>query len=300
VLEVVAFRRDGFNGDIDLAMEGLPKGVTARGLKIPAGQSRGMMLITAQKDAPRGYANAVFVGQATIAGQMVTRPCRLASVSWPIPDSWGEIPSPRLLADVPVSVSGLEQAPVTIASKTPVLDAKVGEKLTVPLAVKRTSEFNGDKIQMKPIGAIFDRAPSFDLPINADNSQVVFDLKALNVPPGEYRVSFLGGGVVKYRHQPELVAAAESSSNKMRTEVKALEAELKKVAAEAQNAPPAKKEQMTKTLAVMNARMKAAADALNATQQRLKAAKEAAQPRDIADILVCEPFTIRVKPMEKK
>ena len=42
-----------------------------------------------------------------------------------------------------------------------------------------------------------------------------------------------------------------------------------------------------------------AADALNATRQQLNKAKEAAQPRDIADIVVCEPFTIRVKPVEK-
>ena len=57
---------------------------------------------------------------------------------------------------------------------------------------------------------------------------------------------------------------------------------------------------MTKTLAAVSAKMKAATDALNATQQRLNKAKEAAQPRDIVDIVVCEPFTIRVKPAEKK
>jgi len=32
-LEVVAIRRDGFDGDIDLVMEGLPEGVSAQGLK---------------------------------------------------------------------------------------------------------------------------------------------------------------------------------------------------------------------------------------------------------------------------
>lgn len=299
-LEVVAFRRDGFNGDIELAMEGLPKGVTAHGLKIPAGQSRGMLLITAQADAPRGYANATFVGRSTIAGQAVTRPCRLASVSWPIPDSWGEIPSPRLLADVPVSVSGIDLAPLTISAKTPVLDAKAGEKLTIPLVHKRTSDFSGDKIQMRVVGAGFERAPGFDLPIKADSSQVVLDLKALNISPGEYHVSFLGGGVVKYRHQPELVASVEAASNKKLVEVRALEAEVKKMATDAQKAPAAKKEQMAKALAAVNAKMKAATDALNATQLQLKKAKEAAQPSDIADILVCEPFTIRVKPVEKK
>jgi len=299
-LEVVALRRDGFDGDIELAMEGLPNGVTAHGLKIPAGQSRGMMLITAQADAVRGYANATFVGRSIIAGKSVTRPCRLASISWPIPDSWGEIPSPRLLADVPVSVSGIDQAPMTISAKTPVMEAKEGEKLTVTLVLKRTSDFSGDKIQMKAIGAGFERAPGFDVPINADNSQVVFDLKALNVPPGEYRVSFLGGGVVKYRHQPELLATVEAISKKMLSEVKVLEAELKKVTTEAQNAPAPKKEQMTKTLTAVSAKMKAATDALNVSQQKLKMAKEAAQPRDVADIVVCEPFTIRVKPVEKK
>ncbi|HQR05544.1 MAG TPA: PPC domain-containing protein [Gemmatales bacterium] len=299
-LEVVAFRRDGFDGEIELAMEGLPKGVTAQGLKIPAGQSRGMMLITAQADAPRGYANATFVGRSTIAGKSVTRPCRLASVAWPIPDSWGEIPSPRLLADVPVSVSGSDRAPLTIAAKTPVVEAKAGEKLTIPLIHKRTSDFSGDTIQMRVIGTGFEKAPGFDLPIKANSSQVVLDLKTLKIPPGEYHVSFLGGGVAKYRHRPELVATVEADSQKKQLEVKTLETELKKVSTEAQNAPPPKKEQMTKTLASMNARMKAASDALNATKQQLNQVKAAAEPRDIVDIVVCEPITIRVKPVEKK
>jgi hypothetical protein len=299
-LEVVAFRRDGFDGAIELAMEGLPKGVTASGLKIPAGQSRGMMLITAAAEAPRGYANAAFVGRSTVAGQPVTRPCRLASFSWPIPDSWGEIPSPRLLADVPVSVSGLEQAPLTITAKMPMIEAKAGDKVTIPLVHKRTTDFSGDKISMRAVGAIFERAPGFELPINAAGSEAVLDLKALNVPPGEYRLSFLGGGVVKYRHMPERVAAVEATSKKLLDEVKSLETEVKKVSAEAQNAPPAKKEQMTKTLAAMNAKMKAATDALAASQKQLTAVKQAAQPQDIADIVVCEPFTIRVKPVEKK
>lgn len=299
-LEVVAFRRDGFDGEIELAMEGLPKGVRAQGLKIPAGQSRGMMLVTADADAPRGYANATFIGRATVAGQAVTRPCRLASFAWPIPDSWSEIPSPRLLANVPISVSGIDRAPLTISAKAPVINAKVGEKLTVPLVHKRTSDFSGNNIQMKVIGAGFERATGFDLKINAESSEMVLDLKTLNLPPGEYRVSCLGGGVVKYRHQPDAVAVTEAESKKKLADVKSLEAEVKKVAADAQNAPPEKKEQITKTLAAMSAKMKAATDALTATQQQLAKAKAAAEPRDIADIIVCEPFTIRVQPVEKK
>ncbi|MFO0796147.1 MAG: hypothetical protein U0804_01655 [Gemmataceae bacterium] len=299
-LEVVALRRDGFDGAIDLAMDHLPPGVTAHGLTIPAGKSHGLMLVTAAANAPRGFTNAAFVGRGTIAGQAVTRPCRLATVAWPVPDSWGEIPSPRLLADVPVSVGGIDLAPLTITAKSPVLEATAGTKLTVPLALRRTSDFSGDKIQMKAVGAGFDKAPVFDVPIQADTSEVVLDLKALNVAPGEYRVSFLGGGVVKYRHQPDVVTKVEATSLKMQAEVKALEAEVKRVADDAQRAPLEKKEQMARALTATTARMKAATAALTATKQQLTRAKDAAQPRDVADIIVCEPLTIRVRPAEKK
>jgi len=299
-LEVIAFRRDGFDGEIEISMEGLPKGVTAQGLRIPPGKSNGMMLITAAEDAPRGYANAKFVGRAKIAEKEIIHPCHLASVAWPIPDSWGEIPSPRLLADVPVSVSGIDMAPITITAKTPVIEAKAGEKITIPLALKRRSDFSGDKIQMRAVGAGFEGAPRFDVQIKSDNSQAVLDLAALKVPPGEYKVSFLGGAVVKYRHKPEMVANVEASNKKMLQEVKDLEAEVKKISTDAKTAPPEKKEQMTKAVAAMSAKMKAATDALNATQGELKKVTEAAQPKDIADIVVCEPITIRVKPAEKK
>lgn len=298
--EVVAFRRDGFDGDIDLALEGLPRGVAAQGLRIPAGQSRGMMLITAAGDAPSGYANAVFTGKAVVAGKPVTRPCALASVAWPIPDSWGEIPSPRLLMDVPVSVSALEMAPLVMAPKAPVIEARVGEKITVPLAIRKTSEFSGDKIHMRPAGAGFDRAPGFDVSLKADEAQAVFDLAALKVPPGVHTVSFLGGAVVKYRHRPDKVAVAEAAAKKMQVEVQVLEAEVKKAAGEAQAAPAAKKDQMTRVVAAATAKMKAASSALNTSRDQLKRATDAAQPRDIADIVVSEPVTIRVREGDKK
>ena len=115
-IEVVVVRRDGFNGEIQLFMDNLPEGVSAAGLKIPSGQSRGIMLITAEQDAPRGLSSASFSGRATIDGKVVTHPCRLASMQWPVPDASREIPSPRLLADVPVSVGGSEFATITIAA----------------------------------------------------------------------------------------------------------------------------------------------------------------------------------------
>ena len=299
-LEVVAFRRDGFDGEIELSMEGLPSGVTAQGLKIPSGKSVGMLLISAKQDAPKGFSSAKIFGRSKVDNKEVRRPCRLASVSWPIPDSWGEIPSPRLLADVPVSVSGVDFAPLTLTAKTAMVDAKVGEKLTIPLIHKSRSDFSGDKIQMKVVGAGFENAPGFEILVKANSSQAVLDLGALKVPPGDYHVSFIGGAVVKYRHNLELITSAEAKANSIALEIKSLETEVIKVVNDAKAAPMAKKDQMTKAVAAVNAKMKAATNALTESKEQLKRATDAAAPRDIADIVVSEPFMIRVKPAEKK
>jgi hypothetical protein len=213
-VEVVAFRRDGFDGAIELAMDGLPKGVTARGLRIPAGQSRGMMLVTAEQNAPRGSANAKFYGTAQVNGVTVKRPCRLASIAWPILDAWNDIPSPRLLADVPVSVSGFDLAPITIAPVSrEMLTATAGQKLTVPLIHTRRSEFSGSTMKMKVLGAGFEKAPAFDVVVTADKSEAVLDLAALQTPPGDYWIAFYGGAVAKVAAKRQTATAKATTTD---------------------------------------------------------------------------------------
>lgn len=198
-LEVVVFRRDGFDGDIDLAMENLPSGVTACGLKIPAGKSRGLLLITADNAASPGWSNASFQGRAMIDGQSVIRTGRIASMAWPVKDAWSEIPSPRLQLDVPVSVGNADLAPITIEPVKEMLwEATVGEKLTIPLLHLRRSEFSGTTMSVKTMGAGFEHNPPFDLPLTADSSEAVLDLAALKIPPGDYRIAFYGNAVTKY------------------------------------------------------------------------------------------------------
>jgi hypothetical protein len=202
-LEVVVVRRDGFDGEIELLMDNLPDGVTASGLKIPKGQTRGIMLVTAAEGAPQDASSANFIGRAKIGEATATRPCRLASMAWPVANHWNEIPSPRLLADVPVSVGGAEPAPITIAAKeNKVWEAHQGEKLTIPLIHMRRCEFSGASMSTKTMGAGFEKV-SFDLPLNADSSEAVVDLAKLKTPPGDYLIAFYGGAVAKYRQKPE-------------------------------------------------------------------------------------------------
>jgi hypothetical protein len=203
-LEVVAVRRDGFSGPIELEMRDLPTGVTATGLSIPAGQSRGMMLVSAADEAPRGMSRATLVGRGQFGDTVVERPCHLASMAWPVPDAWQEIPSPRLLADVPVSVSDHEQAPLTLrTTATEPFQVTVGQKLTIPMQIVRRSEFSGASMPMRVFGDGFSQAPAVEVPLTENQTEITLDLAALKTPPGEYQLALYGNAVAKFALNPQ-------------------------------------------------------------------------------------------------
>lgn len=201
-IEVVVIRRDGFTGEIDLSMTDLPDGVTATGLKIPAGGSRGILLVTADETASAGWSNVRIVGQATINGQQVTRNLSLASMQWPVPDAAQQVPAPRLLQRVPVSVGSTEKAPLTIAAEDKVFEVAAGGKLTIPLKLTRRSEFSGKNISLKTFGAAFEKNAAFDVSLTADADEAVLDIAQLKVAPGDHTIAFYGSAVVKYAADP--------------------------------------------------------------------------------------------------
>ncbi len=299
-IEVVVVRRDGFDGEIDLFMENLPDGVTAAGLKIPKGKTRGIMLISAEANAARGLTSAAFFGQATIDGKVVTRPCRMASMQWPVKNAWSEVPSPRLLADVPVSVSNSELAPITISPvENKVWEVTAGEKLSIPLVHARRSEFSGANITLKTFGTGFEGVPAFDAPLTADASKVDLDLAALKTQPGDYKISFYGYAVIKYQENLEAVAAAKTALMQAQQEADALAAESTKLAASAKTAPDAQRASAETAAKEAAEKVKAAQAALTTADKQLKKATATAAPKDIVDIIVSTPITIRVNPAEK-
>lgn len=299
-IEIVVVRRDGFDGEIELFMDNLPEGVTATGLKIPRGKSRGIMLISSEANAPRGLTSARFFGRAKINDKLVTRPCRLASMQWPIRDGWSEVPSPRLLADVPVSVSNSELAPITIApAENKVWEVTAGEKLTIPLVHDRRSEFSGANISLKTYGYGFERVPAFDAPLTKDASQAVLDLAVLKTQPGDYQIAFYGYAVVKYQENLEAVASAKTALTQAQQEADLLAAEAKKLADAAKTAPDAQRVNANSAAKEAATKAKSAAAAVTASDKLLKKATATAKPKDIVDIIVSKPITIRVNPAKK-
>lgn len=296
VFEVLAVRRDGFDGEIELTMEGLPPGVTASGLKIPAGKSVGHLVISADATAKRGHSLATITGRAKIDGKEVSRPCRVASMAWPVKDAKQEIPSPRLFADVPVSVSDAEPSPLSITSaKDQVWVAEEGSTLKIPLKAEWRGEFSGTSMKLKAYGAGFEAVKELDLPVKTTATEAIIDLAALKTAPGDYTLAFYGSAVAKYSYNPEAVKAAEEVKKKAEAEAAKMAAEAKKIAGDAATAPEEKKSEMANAAKVAAEKQKEAEAIMSKAVARVKAASDAAAPKDIVDIYVSAPIRISVK-----
>src|SRR6185312_2554932 len=84
---VVAQRRDGFDGDIELSAEGLPPGVKCGGAVLGLLQDSIELVFEATEDAP-AWAGAIRVlGKSKIGEQAVTRQARGGVATWQAPKS---------------------------------------------------------------------------------------------------------------------------------------------------------------------------------------------------------------------
>ncbi|GAA5146593.1 hypothetical protein GCM10023213_39940 [Prosthecobacter algae] len=283
--EVVVQRRDGFDGDIHIAMDNLPAGVTAEGLKIAKGKSMGHLILSASHDAKPGFTIANLFGRAMVNGKEVTRPCRLASMEWPVKDAKGEIPAPRLMADIPVSVTDSEHAPITIeVAEHKVWEAKVGETLNIPLKITWHNEFTGTSIKLKAYGEGFTTLKEVDIPVKATTAELTLDLAALKTAPGDYTFALYGSGVSKYRYNPATVPLMEAEQKKAEQLATTAAAKAKKLAATDAQAAKVAAEKQKQAEALM-------ADAV----KRMKSVSAVAEPKDTVDIIVSRPIHISVK-----
>ena len=297
VLEVLAVRRDGFDGAINLKMEGLPAGVHATGLVIPAGKSVGHIVVRADADVKPAYSLATITGAATIGEEVVSRPCRLATMKWPVTDAKQEIPAPRLVNSVPVSVSDSEAAPLSFfAAEEKVWEVTEGEKLTIPLQAVWREDFTGTSIKMKAYGFGFDLLKPFEIPLKAENYDVELDTALLKTKPGNYTIAFYGGGVAKYRYHPKAIGIAEAAKKEAESKAAAAGEEAKALSDAASRATGETKAEAEAAAAAALERQKKAEAAKTAAEQHLAVVTKAAAAKDRVDIHVSTPIRITVNP----
>jgi hypothetical protein len=269
-LRVFLFRRDGFNGDVELTATNLPTGVTAAVTRVAAGQNTGVILLTAGESAT-GAAAATLLGRAKLGDCAVQHTAPLAFLSAPVADWNNEAAAIRFAESSLVSVCSAETAPVVVQPTDGTNNASLGDKVSVAFRIARQGEFNG-AFSLKPAGhPEFEKAEELAVPEKATNATFELNLAETKLPPGRHTLWLQGTVAGKYRNQPEAIAAADA-------ELKAAEQVL------AQAKEPDKAAAMA---------CKQTADAAK------KAPEERAKPRDVTVPLYSAPFVIEVTPAKE-
>lgn len=270
--KVIAFRRDGFDGDIELAATNLPPGVAAAPGRIAAGQSAGWLLLTAADALSTGDALSPafplrITGTASSGGAAATRTAVGASVIWPVPDFNNEAVASRLVRAPAFGLIPAEAAPVVIEAAI-TNDAPADGKLVLTLHVTRGEGFAA-AFKLKPAGhPALDKLPELAVAEQATNAVAELNLAEAKLPPGPHTLWLSGTIAGQYRNQLEAVALAD-------TELKQAEAAL----AAASDADKPKAEER-----------KQAAEAAR------KAAEDRARPRDVTVAVYSRPFVVHIPP----
>lgn len=267
LLKVVALRKDGFSGEIELAVSGLPDGVRGGETRIPAGQSVGFVPLTAS-DSASGILRPTVTGTARSGTNLLQR-AAVWAVPGPVADSNEQAMTLTWAREPMASVSDVEWAPVSlVAAGGGPWDLGADGKLSLPVSVVRRGDFPG-AFQVRLAGrAELDKGKEASIPEKATNATLELNLSEAKLPEGLHRVWLQGRITGKYRNQPEAVARAEEA-------FQAAERAL------AEAAEPDRK-------ALEERRQKA--------EEQRKAAEERAKPRDVTFRVYSPAFELRVPP----
>jgi hypothetical protein len=203
MLAVFVFRHDGFNEPITLTASGLPPGVTCPPQVIGAGQSRGVLVLSADKDAKDWEGFVTITGTA----DKLKHEARAFTVTWPVAGAQANQPPPNVPMLTRSDRGGLAlavrgDAPFTLTPAEKELKVKAGDKLEVNLKVTRGESF-------KDAIAVFSAVPNFGIQpkgnqpppalttVAADKTEAKVSVDvAANTPPGTYTLVLRGQSAV--------------------------------------------------------------------------------------------------------
>ncbi|MCX6860152.1 MAG: hypothetical protein NTX70_08005 [Verrucomicrobia bacterium] len=261
---VVVFRRDGFQGDIELSASNLPPGVRASNTRILSDQNTGVLLLSASAEAS-GAAPWQLLGQASVGSTIRVRTASVASVVWPVADYNIENPVVRRSRGSALGVVTDESAPVTVRVGVATGSAD-GAIWKLPLQIERRGEFHG-AFKLKAVGhAALDKVQEISIPEKATNMVAELSLGEARLSTGTHTLWLQGSLAGKYRQAPEALVSAEA-------ELKAAEQALSAAKPEGKAAAETRKTE---------------------AEARRKAAEEKAKPRDLTLAIWSEPFRVTV------
>jgi hypothetical protein len=208
-IKVVAQRRDGFAGEIQLNVAGLPPGVTCEAASIAPGATSALLLLRAAPTAAPSIAPLTVSGTANMEGVAVTRRARPGTVATSSYDGGPktlEISS-RCARDLPVAVSG-ELTPLSIIALQPAIETSVFGKVALPFQLVRRDTFTAP-IPLRLVGhPLLAPLKEVEAAATADSASIDLDLAQIKLPAGEYDFHVQTLAKLKYAARGKDVSAS--------------------------------------------------------------------------------------------
>jgi len=307
-VDVLVVKQDGFAGEVTVAAEGLPAGVTAQPVVVTAKANRATLVLVAAADAAPMAGGFRVVGRAAGPGGDLVRTARSATLRWDIEAA----NRPQLLREtssIPLAVVA-DAAPVSVApAEAKLWETARGGKLTIPLAVVRRPGAKGPLTLAAANLPAELKVTETKIEEQATTADVTVDCAA-KLAPGRYALVLKGVAKLAFARNPEAAARARADADRVAEIAKeraaraaaAQEAlgavEKRLAAAQAGGTPPAElvaeKEAAVKAVQEADAAAKAAAEERG---RREKAATDAAAASAVKDIdvpVVLPPIEISV------
>ena len=276
-------RRDDFDGEIAVSVEGLPAGVTCPGAVLGGDVSRGALVIVAVDSAAAWAGPIKVVGKSKIGDREVVREARYGLIVWGSQNRQQQPPTFRLAGGMQLGVIDKETDPALVQiGEDKVWETSLGGKLEIPVTVTRRGDFK-DAIKLTAAGLPQQIRPKeLNVDGNKGDGKFELELNQQNTPLGVYTFYVRGETKWKYPRNPDAIMQAEAEQKRVAEMIKTIEGDVKnataakdqvtKAAADA--AAAAKTGEQKKTEAANNA--KAKADAAKQATDKLAQAKEAA------------------------
>jgi len=278
-VQLKVLRDGGFKGEIEVSVDGLPKGVTCEGAKMGARVGRGWLVFAADENADAWAGTVTIVGKAKVDGKELVREARGGTLLWEV-DRRNNLPVSRLTRRLALSVIDKEQAPITLqAGEGKPIETSPGATVKIPVKVTKHGEVKGN-IQLTPISLHRDiRGKAGN--VKGDKGEVSLELRSGNMPLGSYAIFVQGTAKVRYDRNQDAVERAKERQKRAQEAVAEFTAALKKATSErdtankaAQQAANALKEAQAK-LADAKKTADAAAAAVQSAEAQLKKAQSA-------------------------
>ena len=219
-MNVMAIRRDGFQGRIDLEVEGLPSGISFPGATIPE-RSNGTYLYFEASPEAAGWTGAVqVIGRARIDGRAVERPARHATLVWNSGSLRRAGAQSRVVRNRTLAVSRNELAPQLpeFRIEKQGWDVPLEGNLEIPFQLARRPLLPGElKLRLGTLDGLREGTTKLVVDDESSEGTLVYKVtkRGNEFKPGKYTFSAVATGQITYRNQPEGVAQARRETMRL-------------------------------------------------------------------------------------